>query len=133
MDFFLSKSFHCFKSFFLSFFNIVDHLLTSYFIRTLSNVKLARADNRNYLKNKCFYLLLYDESADFFMDKHGIYNAPLQKKTPAANKGLCFTLSFDSNCTFDCHKWILFIDIVIKHDAIEVIDFMLKTNSSKSF
>jgi hypothetical protein len=50
----------------------VDHLLTSYFKRTLSKVKQAEVKIVDFLKKMIFLLLLYDKNADSFMDKDGI-------------------------------------------------------------
>jgi hypothetical protein len=50
----------------------VDHLLTSYFKPSLSNVKQAEVEIEDFLKIINFLLLLYDIKADSFMDNDGI-------------------------------------------------------------
>lgn len=58
----------------------MDHLLTSYFKRSLSNVKQPCENITGFLKKGDCLLLVYGEIADFFMGKHGI-NETVNKLT----------------------------------------------------
>lgn len=64
----------------------MDHLLTSYFKRSLSNVKQPGENIKGFKKILLFLLLLYDENADFFMDKHGI-NTTVKNLTSILDEG----------------------------------------------
>ncbi len=43
------------------------------------------------------------------------------------------SLSFHWFCIRNISKWILFVNMIVKHDAIQMIDFMLEYNRRQPF